>query len=75
MTNRAAGEDVFHAGISLRRRALTGRSLLGALLRHPLLPQRVHLAIYWQAFLLWLRKTTFYTHPEKRARETGATTR
>ena len=66
MTNREAGSPVFYAGFEGRRRPLSAGNLARMLLRHPLMPQRVHLAIYWQAFRLWLKRTPFFTHPDKR---------
>jgi DUF1365 family protein len=28
---------------------------------------KIHLAIYWQALRLWLKRTPFFVHPAKRA--------
>ncbi|TAJ19069.1 MAG: DUF1365 family protein, partial [Planctomycetota bacterium] len=47
------------------RRALDGRTLALALLRHPLLALRMHAAIYWQAALLYAKRIPFHTHPRK----------
>lgn len=66
MTNHESGRAVFHAGLSCRRKPLTGRNLGSALLLHPLLTMRVHFAIYWQAARLYLKRTPFFTHPKKR---------
>jgi DUF1365 family protein len=66
MTNHEAGRPVFHAGLACERRPLTGRVLAGALLRHPLQALRLHAAIYWQAARLFLKRTPFFTHPDKR---------
>jgi DUF1365 family protein len=62
MTNVQGGRAVFHAGLALERRPLTGRVLARALLVHPLLTLRVHAAIYVQAGLLWLKRTPFFAH-------------
>jgi hypothetical protein len=72
MENVRAGRRVFDATLALRRRELTARNLARALARHPLMPQRVTLAIYWQALLLWLRRTPFFPHPARAAAETAA---
>jgi len=67
MTNRRAGERVFDVELACERRELSGARLAGVLLRYPLLTARVHLAIYFQALLLWLKRTPFHVHPAKRA--------
>ena len=46
----------------LRRRALTDRSLLRALLRHPVLAHRTILLIHWHALRLWRRGAPFFRH-------------
>lgn len=74
MTNRERGAVVFHAGLELERRELSGATLAGALVRHPLLTWRVHLAIYWQALRLYLKRTPFFVHPRKRAAAGDAVT-
>jgi len=74
MENHEDGELVFDTGLALRRRPITGRSLAGVLLRHPLLTFRLHLAIYWQAARLFLLRTPFFTHPRKRGTARNATT-
>lgn len=66
MTNREAGRPVFHASFVGRRRPLTGRNLARVLWRYPLMPLRAHAAIYWHAFRLWLKRTPFFAHPDKR---------
>lgn len=66
MSNLEQGRAVFHAGLKLRRVEITGRTLAGALLRHPLLTFKVHAAIYVHAAILWLKRIPFHTHPQKR---------
>lgn len=65
MTDLAGGEAVFHAGMTLSRRPLDGAGLARTLLAYPLLPLRIHAAIYWQALRLWLRRMPFFPHPSK----------
>ena len=67
MSNLEAGEPVFHAGMTCERRELTPAALRRALWRHPLLPLRMHAAIYLHAALLWRKRAPFHTHPKKRA--------
>ena len=72
MTNREGGVDVFHAGVSCERHALTARRLRSSLLRFPLQTVKVHAAIYWQAARLFLKRVPFFTHPRKRVAPTRA---
>jgi DUF1365 family protein len=58
-----AGEKVFDATLSLRRREITGASLAWALLRFPFMTLKVIAGIYFQAALLKLKGTPFYDHP------------
>jgi len=67
MVNHEQGEAVFDVGLTCRRKPLTARSLARVLMRYPLMTMRVHLAIYWQALRLYLKRTPFFTHPDKRA--------
>ncbi|QDU83293.1 hypothetical protein Pla163_03910 [Planctomycetes bacterium Pla163] len=71
MTNREDGRVVFHVSLACQRRELTGLACAGFLVRHPLLTWRVHLAIYWQALRLYLKRTPFFVHPKKRATPGG----
>jgi DUF1365 family protein len=68
MSNLAREGAVFHAGLVARRRELSAATLAGVLLRYPLQSLRLHLAIYWQAALLYAKRTPFHTHPRKLAR-------
>jgi DUF1365 family protein len=72
MTSLRAGEPVFHATLACRRRELSRANLARALVRRPCQTARVHAAIYWQAALLWLRRTPFHAHPAKRAARKAA---
>jgi len=63
MRNLEGGQEVFRAVLSLRRRKLSPAALWRAALLEPLMALRVHAAIYWQALLLWARRTPFHPHP------------
>ncbi len=65
MTNHENGEQVFEARLGLVGRALTNRAVLGAALRQPFGSWRVLLAIWWQALLLWRKRTPFFQHPAR----------
>lgn len=63
MENFRGGRKVFDATLTLERREITGRSLAGALVRHPWMTARVAGGIYAQALRLWLKRTPFFPHP------------
>lgn len=57
------GETIlFSAVMSLRRRAFSGRRLLGLLARHPFITHRVSAGIYTQALRLWRKKVAYIPH-------------
>lgn len=60
---RENGERPLTAVLHGRRRELTNRTLAGALLRYPLLPQRVTALIHWQALKLWRKGVPFHRKP------------
>jgi uncharacterized protein len=68
----AAGPAVFTATLALRRRAITGRTLAGVLVRFPAQTVQVVVGIYWQALRLWWRGAPFHAHPGRPAMPRGA---
>lgn len=66
MTSFENGRPVFTVDLACERRELTARTLALALVRSPLQPLRLHLAIYWQALRLYLKRTPTFVHPRKR---------
>jgi len=60
------GSKLFDATLKLRRRSLHRRALTRLLLIYPAMTIKVVTLIYWQALKLILKKTPFYTHPEKK---------
>ncbi|MFT7218950.1 MAG: DUF1365 family protein [Candidatus Azotimanducaceae bacterium] len=59
------GQPMFTAALSLTPQPLTSRSLLHALVRHPMMTGRVLIAIYWQALRLWRKHIPYIPHPDK----------
>jgi len=58
------GAHVFDATLSLKRRELTPRRLLGLLARFPLTSLRVVTLIYWNALKLKLKGAPYFRHPK-----------
>lgn len=56
-------ERLFYATLSGRREPLTNASLAWALVRYPLMPQRVISLIHLQALRLWLKRVPFFHKP------------
>ncbi|MFZ9304536.1 MAG: DUF1365 domain-containing protein [Steroidobacteraceae bacterium] len=67
MENWKDGLSQFDATLTLHREPLTARSLGRALLAFPFITFKVSALIYWQALLLLLKRTPFFTHPDKLA--------
>jgi DUF1365 family protein len=65
MTNEEDGREVFRAALALERQPLTGRTLSRALVAMPWMSARIHAAIYFQALLLWAKRTPFFPHPQR----------
>lgn len=65
MENSKNGHRVFDATLTLSQVPLTGYALARALIAFPLMTVKVSALIYWQALKLWLKRTPFFTHPDK----------
>ncbi|MEZ5558597.1 MAG: DUF1365 domain-containing protein [Pseudomonadales bacterium] len=59
------GEEQFFAGLYLRAEPLSEAGLRRGALRYPWQGARTLLRIYWQALRLYLKRTPFFTHPDR----------
>jgi DUF1365 family protein len=69
MENWRGGTMLFDSTLVLRRKALTSATLAQSLVAFPLITAKVSAMIYWQALKLLAKRTPFYTHPRKLAKE------
>ena len=62
------GEQVdFDATLSLDHRPMNRLEMGKVITAYPLMTLKVVTAIYWQAFVLWVKRAQFFTHPSKRS--------
>ena len=71
MEDYIAGDKLFDATLGLRRKPITGASLLRVLVRYPLMTVQVVTRIHWQALRLWRKGAPFHVHPKKRPKPKG----
>lgn len=62
LENWREGEKVFDATLSLKRKAISGPALAGALAHYPLMTVKVVAAIYFEALRLWWKGAPYYPH-------------
>ena len=55
----------FAARLELKRRPLSDRELLRAIVRYPIMTVQIVTAIYWQACQLWWKKCPTHPHPNQ----------
>ena len=65
----ADGDDnrLFDASLSLKRRAISRRSMTRVLVAYPLMTLKVTTMIYWQALRLMSKGAPFFGHPQNRS--------
>jgi DUF1365 family protein len=66
MIDYQRGERLFDATLSLKRKEITRNNLTQMLIRYPMMTGKVISRIYWQALRLMLKRTPFFTHPQKK---------
>ena len=65
MRNFKEDKMVFDVALNLKRKVFSNRSLFKAILRFPFITLMVVYRIHWQAFILYIKRTPFFTHPDK----------
>ena len=65
MKNFKDGEKVFNVSLDLKRRAFSNAGLVKAISRFPFITLMVVYRIHWQAFMLYIKRAPFFTHPDK----------
>ena len=65
MENQHKDLKVFDVTLTLNRKPLDTATCTRVLIIYPLMTVKVISIIYWQALLLFLKRTPFYTHPAK----------
>ena len=65
MKNFKDGEKVFNVSLNLKRRAFSNVGLIKAISRFPFITLMVVYRIHWQAFMLYIKRAPFFTHPDK----------
>jgi len=62
--------ETFNAHLNMKRQEINSRSLNWMLFRFPFMTLQVIAGIYWQALKLYLKKATFYSHPDPASQRT-----
>ena len=65
MRNFKEDKMVFDVALNLKRKVFSNRSLFKAILRFPFITLMVVYRIHWQAFILYIKRAPFFTHPDK----------
>ena len=58
-------KKILDVSMVMKKKPLTGWNLNRLFLRYPLITLQIFASIYWQAFRLFMKKTSFHSHPKK----------
>ena len=64
MKNYENNKHLLTASIKLYKENISSKNLMLVLISYPFVTMKVLLAIYWQAFNLWLKNIPFHPHPK-----------
>ncbi|ATH07114.1 hypothetical protein BIY24_03920 [Halobacteriovorax marinus] len=65
MISTQRGKTVFSANMNLKHAPFNKRELIKHHLKYPLITYKIIFGIYLQAFILWMKGVTFYSHPNE----------
>ena len=66
--NYTGEQKMLSVAMHLKKREISAKNLNRVLWRYPFMTASVFLNIYWQAFILWWKKTPFFPHPGQSTR-------
>lgn len=71
MNVEGATGKYFQVALNMKRIQISTLSLAWMTIRFPWMTARIYIGIYFQAFRLWMKKTPFFIHPDKKKMLSG----
>jgi uncharacterized protein len=71
MNVEGATGKYFQVSLNMKRIQISTLSLAWMTIRFPWMTARIYIGIYFQAFRLWMKKTPFFIHPDKKKMLSG----